>query len=403
MLNDFCSFLENSPTTYHASKEIIHRLSKSGFHQIHEKNSWQLEPGKGYWLLRDDALLVAFRMPNKKPQGTILLASHLDSPALKLKPQPLIFSSDIGQVGVETYGGPLLYTWFDRDLAIAGRVWSEKGSELLFLTDTPLIIPSIAIHLNREVNEKGFQINKQDHLRAIFTTSNKEIPQLKDVKAADLFLVPTEKPAFLGIDQEFFASYRLDNLTSAFASLQALLQTKALEETVQMAIFWEHEEIGSKTFLGADSLFMDQVLERLVAMDREALYRLKARSFCLSCDVGHGYHPNYTEKFDPQNASYIGKGPVIKFSSKYATNGSSAHRILSLASQKKIPTQTYASRSDLSCGSTVGSLMGANLGIATVDLGICCWAMHSTRETISVQDQNRLEQLLKAALEHESL
>ncbi len=416
MLEKFVRFINHSPTVYHAAREIGTRLAEADFTPITEREKWKLEPGKGYFVMREDTLLAAFRLPTKKPTDSVLLASHIDSPALKIKPQAEISSHGIGQFGTEIYGGPLLHTWFDRDLSLAGRivVLDKNGhceSKFVLLDDYPLIIPSVAIHLNREVNEKGLIINKQDHLKAVYSIHHKD-QHLEDLLrkqhpfqkllSFDLFLIPIEKAAFNGYDDELISSYRLDNLTSAFASLEALLQTKARKETIQMAIFWDHEEIGSKTYAGADSLFVNELFERICTsckMDREDYYRLKSSSLCISADVGHAFHPNYADKNDPQNTPIMGKGPIVKFSTKYATSGATAAPIVRLAEKHKIPLQTSASRSDLSSGSTVGAMMGANPGIPTVDLGIACWAMHSIRETISGQDQIWLCELLKAALE----
>ncbi len=414
-LENFVSFIDRSPTVYHAAKEIANRLAEADFTPLSEKEKWALEPGKGYFVMRDDTLVAAFRLPQKSPRSTTILASHIDSPALKIKPQPEISSHGMGQFGTEIYGGPLLHTWLDRDLAVAGRIVIQKGktclSKTVFLDDYPVIIPSLAIHLQRDVTEKGLLVQKQDHLKAIFTLRSKE-KHLEDwlrkhhpfdhLLGFDLFLVPTEKAALLGFEDELLSSYRLDNLTSAYASLAALINSRARSDTIQMALFWDHEEIGSQTYAGADSVFAHQILERICLsfkMSREEYYCMKSRSLCLSCDVGHAFHPNFAEKYDPQNAPIMGKGPVLKFSSRYATNGASAAPIVQLAEKRKIPLQKFASRSDISSGSTVGTMMAANLGISTVDLGIACWAMHSIRETISAQDQLALNQLLHAALE----
>ena len=416
MLEKFVHFLDRSPTAYHAAREITARLLEADFTPLSESEKWELEPGKGYFVQREDALIAAFRLSKKRPVSATLLASHTDSPGLKIKPVAESSSHGIGQLGTEIYGGPLLHTWLDRDLAVAGRivVQNKKGaseSKIVLLDDYPVVIPGLAIHLQREVNEKGLIVHKQDHLKAVFTLRSKE-KHLEDwlrkhhsfskLLGFDLYLVPTEKASFLGFEDELIASYRLDNLTSAFASLQALVDTSARADAIQMAIFWDNEEIGSKTFAGADSLFANQILERICLqfkMDREDYYRLKSRSLCLSCDVGHAFHPNYPEKYDPQNASLMGKGPAIKFSSRYATSGATAAPIVRLAHKHKIPLQTFASRSDLSSGGTVGAMMAANLGIPTVDLGLACWAMHSIRETISAQDEVALCKLLTAALE----
>jgi aspartyl aminopeptidase len=408
MLESFVQFIQRSPTVYHAAREIGARLAEADFTPLEEGEKWKLEPGKGYFVQREETLVAAFRLPRKKPESAIILASHTDSPCLKIKPQPEISSHGIGLFGTEPYGAPLLHTWVDRDLAIAGRILVDNGeSKVVFLDDYPVLIPGLAIHLNRDINEKGLILNKQDHMKAVFTIRSKE-KHLEDwlkkhhsfheLLNFDLFLVPTEKPAFLGFEDELISAYRLDNLTSAHACLEALVQSKAQEHVLQMALFWDHEEIGSKTYTGADSLFADQLLERICSCPREDFFRLKSKSLSISCDVGHGLHPNYTEKYDLQNATFLGRGPALKFSSRYATTGATAAPIVRLAKQHKIPLQNAAGRSDIPSGSTVGSMMGATLGIPTVDLGVSCWAMHSIRETIAAKDQIHLFELLKAAL-----
>lgn len=416
MLEKFVHFINRSPTVYHAAREITAKLAEADFTPLGESEKWKLEPGKGYFVMREDTLVAAFRLPKKTPTSATLLASHIDSPALKIKPHPELSSHGIGQFNTEVYGGPLLHTWLDRDLALGGRivVLDQNGqceSQIVLLDDYPVIIPGLAIHLQRDVNDKGLIVHKQDHLKAVYSIQTKEKHldvwlrkhhSFHQLLSFDLFLVPLEKAAFNGFEDELISSYRLDNLTSAFASLEALINAKPRANAIQMAIFWDHEEIGSKTYAGADSQFVDQLLERICMqfkMDREDYYRMKSRSLCLSCDVGHAFHPNFAEKYDPQNAPLMGKGPTLKFSSKYATSGATAAPIVKLAEKHKIPLQTFASHSDLSGGSTVGAMMGATLGIPTVDLGLACWAMHSIRETIAAQDELFLCQLLKAALE----
>lgn len=415
MLDRFVRFLNRSPTVYHAAIEIGLALAEADFTPISENEKWDLEPGKGYFVVREDTLLAAFRLPKEKPRSSVLLASHLDSPALKLKPEPEGTTQGIGQLSTEIYGGPLLHTWIDRDLSIGGRVLvlnqnGECETKIVLLDEYPVIIPGIAIHLNRDVNDKGLIVHKQDHLKAIFSLQNREKHlenwikkhhPFKKLLSFDLFLVPTEKAGFNGFNDEMISSYRLDNLTSAHASLEALLHAEPQKDRLQMAIFWDHEEIGSKTYAGADSLFVNEIFERICLqykMDREDYYQMKSSSLCLSCDVAHAYHPNFPEKYDLQNAAFMGKGPVIKFSTRYATTGATAAPIFHIAEKHNIPLQTFASRSDLPSGSTVGAMMGATPGIPTVDLGIACWAMHSIRETIAKEDQIQLTKLLQCAL-----
>ncbi|HSX26094.1 MAG TPA: M18 family aminopeptidase [Chlamydiales bacterium] len=417
LLEDFVRFIHRSPTAYHTAREIANRLAEADFTPLTEQERWKLELGKGYFVMRQDVLVAAFRIPKKVPHFATVLASHTDSPALKIKPHPELSSHGIGQFGTEVYGGPLLHSWFDRDLAVAGRITVQINgkchSKVVYLDDYPLIIPQLAIHLDRSINEKGILVHKQDHLKAIFSINSKEKHfetwlkkhhPFDHLLGFDLFLVPTEKPTFLGFENELIASYRLDNLTSVYASLYAMVKSKTHSDGIQMAIFWDNEEVGSTSYVGADSLFANQVLERICSqfkMDREDYYRLKSRSLCLSGDLAHGFHPNYADKYDPQNSPYLGKGVILKFNAnqKYATTGPAAAPLVHLAAKEKIPLQQFASRSDIPSGSTVGPIMSANLGIPTVDLGIAGWAMHSTREVIAAKDQQDFCHFLKAALE----
>jgi aspartyl aminopeptidase len=316
------------------------------------------------------------------------------------------------------YGGPLLHTWLDRDLAIAGRIVTQDGkgkchSKIVYLDDYPLIIPGLAIHLDRSIHEKGILVHKQDHLKAIFSLNFKEKyleeclrkhHSFDKLLAFDLFLVPLEKATFLGFENELIASYRLDNLSSAYASLHAIQHAKPRADALQMAIFWDHEEIGSTSLVGAGSNFAAQILERICSHWKiigEDFAALKSRSLCLSCDLAHGYHPNYADKYDPEHAPFLGKGVVLKFNAnqKYATSAISAAPLIHLAEKHKLPIQKFASRSDIPSGSTVGSIMAANLGLATLDLGIAGWAMHSTREVIAEKDMRTFCSLLLASLQ----
>lgn len=402
MPSDFVRFLNSSPTAYHAAHEIQERLK---FKELKESDRWKLSAGQTYCVTRGGSLVIAFRMPTQAPTKAMILASHIDSPALKLKPHAESFSHGIGLLGTENYGAPLLHSWLDRDLKIAGRVIFKEGkTKLVCLDDLPITIPNLAIHLNRDVTEKGLIVNKQDHLKVPFTLQFRDNALEKKLGeeplAFDLFLVSAEKPALLGFEQDLLAAYRLDNLTSAYSCLEALRKATPSSDTLQIAVFWDHEEIGSTSYVGADSLFLDQVLERIVSCSREDLFRLKSQSLCLSVDVAHAFNPNYSDKYDPTNTPELGKGVVVKFNAnqKYATDGLNAAHLLELAHKKKIPVQKQANRSDVPTGSTVGSIMAANLGISTVDIGISCWAMHSIRESIAVKDLDALTSLLEACL-----
>ena len=406
--DEFIRFLQKSPTVWHAAREISNRLAEADFSPLSERERWKLEPGQNYFLEREGALLCAFRLPKRKPTSAILLASHTDSPALKIKPQPDLLTRDIAQLSTEVYGGPLLHSWLDRDLVIAGRIETDRGSELIFLDSAPLIIPELAIHLDKSIHEKGILVHKQDHLKPVLSIRGEETLEkalkkqfpFKKLYSFDLFLVPTEKPSLLG---ELIAGYRIDNLSSAYACLEALIEAKAHPQAIQLAIFWDHEEIGSMSATGAGSLFIDEVLERIclsMNMGREEFLCLKSRSQVFSADVTHAWNPNYPDKYDPQNSPLLGKGTVLKFNAgrKYASDATSAAEFFKIAEKQKLPIQQAANRSDIPSGSTVGPIMSANTGIRTLDIGVPCWAMHSTREIIAASDLLNLGRLLKAVL-----
>ncbi len=408
MIDDFISFLNRSPTSWHAANEIAVRLT--GFTRLSEEEGWRLEKGKGYYLVRDGSAVAAFRLPKKKMRRAVLLATHLDSPSLKLKPiADAGGSGQISQFFTELYGSPLLHTWLDRDLCLAGRVVDKAGqSKLVFLKDHPLIIPSLAPHFDKGNLDKGLQINRQDHLRPIVSLSREKPLGLAQILneepiAFDLFLVPLEQAAFLGQQKEMIASARLDNLTSAYAALYGMTASEAQDDALQIALFFDHEEVGSGSYLGAESSFLSQTLDRIAfheGLSGDDLFSFRSRTWCISADAAHGYHPNFADRFDPKNAPWLGDGVILKTNGqmRYATTATSAAPLIRLCRKKDIPLQTFASRSDIPSGSTVGSIVSAACGVSTVDIGIGMLAMHSIRETISTQDQILLCKLLKEAL-----
>ncbi len=413
----FLDFLHRSPTSFHAVQTLAQHLSAAGFTQLFEEEEWSLKPEQGYFIIRDDSLLAAFRIPRHSIRKAILLASHVDSPCLKIKPHPETCTRGIERLGTEVYGAPLLHSWMDRDLQISGRVLfsPEPGkvvAKIVTLEETA-ILPQVAIHLDRQINEKGAIFNKHDHFKPVFSLGPQQNSFLSCLRrqcenqeplAFDLFLIPAQKASLVGSKSEMVAGYRLDNLTSVYASLQALSHSHAQKETLQASFFWDHEEIGSMSALGADSRFADEMLRRIflsLQISEEKGFQIKSRSCCLSVDVVHGFHPGFAEKTDAENTPLLGQGPVLKSNAgqKYVTNASLAAKIILSAKKKNIPLQRYAARSDIPSGSTVGPMMAAQLGIATLDLGICTWAMHSARETISATDQQLLADLLRAAMD----
>lgn len=413
---DFCNFVKNSPCPFHASDEIIKRLQEHGFSRLYESDSWQLKPNSKYFIVKDESLVIAFKTPLHEPKKALLLASHVDSPCLKLKPHPVTICQSIGVLNTEIYGAPLLHSWLDRECKIVGKVFFENKQKQIVSKTIQLpfsaMICNLALHLDRTIGEKGALIHRQDHLKPVFSITAKEGDFEKALKneiqeekilSFDLFLVPKQDPAFFGLNEDLLASYRIDNLSSVYAALQAFIQAPNSTDCLQVSLFWDHEEIGSVSANGADSNICHFLLQRILTnlkVSSEEIFALYSRSLCYSIDVAHGFHPNFAEKFDPQNAPFLGKGVVIKFNAnqKYATNSSNSAFVLQMAEKNKINVQLFAARSDIPSGSTVGSMMAAMTGISTIDLGIASWAMHSARESICLQDLHDLTKLLTHAL-----
>lgn len=422
LIDDLRAFIEGSPTAWHAAEEIGNRLALHDFTPLDEEERWNLEKGGKYFVVRGGSV-CAFSMPNKAPTHATILASHTDSPALKIKPHPEVQKENMTLFGVEIYGGPMLTSWLNRDLAIAGRVvvTNNKGAleqRLVFLQDAPVFIPQLAIHLDREVNEKGLLLNKQDHLFPLITLQDSDDKQQKTLElllrrhisfhnllSFDLFLVPLEKSRYLGSQSELLAAYRLDNLSSAHACLSALALTeKPAPKALQMAIFYDHEEIGSRSAEGAASPFLEDTLKRIAhsyKMDDEDFSCFKNRSLCVSVDVAHALNPNYPAKYDANHGALPGKGVVLKFNAdqKHATTALTAARVIQLAEQHSLSLQSSVSRNDIPSGSTVGPLIAHGLGLPVVDIGCPLLSMHSAREVIACQDYLDLCTLLTHLLQ----
>ncbi len=413
---DLTQFLDRSPTSWHAVQEASRRLIAAKAVRLHEGDKWKLEKNKRYFVERGGSI-CAFSLPAKAPEKMTIIAAHTDSPALKLKPNPEIVAEPYHLLETEIYGGPLLSSWFNRDLAIAGRVVFEDKQgktqeKLIYLPESPLFIPQLAIHLDREVNDKGLMIDKQDHLRAIFTLDKskknllepflkKHVP-FEEILSFDLFLVPIEKARFLGVSDEMIASYRLDNLSSSHACLNAWAKAP-INHSLQIAILWDAEEIGSRTSDGAASTFMDDVLQRIKAfydLSVEDYIRMKTESLCVSVDVAHAFNPNHAKKYDPLHQLIPGQGIAIKYNAdkKYVTDAKTAAPVISACRKAKLPYQSFASHSNFSSGSTIGPIFAHTMGIPTVDIGCAIFSMHSTREVMAVKDHLDMCQLLTALL-----
>lgn len=425
IIDDLQDFFVHAPTSWHAVEEMGNRLAFLDFTPLSMHEKWELEVGKKYFIIHEGSL-AAFVLPKKKPTKLSIIGAHTDSPALKIKPLPEIRKHNMIQLGVEVYGSPILYTWANRDLGIAGRITTlgkkdQIEHHLVFIDDAPLIIPLLAPHLDREIYKKGFELSKQDHLVPIATLTEKDFPKnyleellhrqvvFHKLLDFDLFLVPLEQPRFLGNNGELLASYRIDNLSSSHAALVAMGNiSKAPNHNLPIVLFWDHEEIGSETNVGAHSPFFADILKRITAFykfNAEDEVMLRNNSLCLSVDVAHAVNPNYENKYDPNHLPLLGKGIVLKYNAnmRYCTNSNSTGQILKLLDQCKLKFQRFVNRSDTAGGSTIGPVFASSLGIATLDIGIAELSMHAAREVLCCQDYIDLCTLLTQFLQEGDL
>ena len=398
-------YIDRSPTPFHAVTGLAQMLEKHGFAQLDEKDSWDLSPGGKYYVTRNTSSLAAFVLGAKPPEtsGFKIIGAHTDSPNLRLKPDPVYEKHGYAQLGVEVYGGVLLSTWTDRDLSLAGRVILRSQETCLLKIDRPLLrIPQLAIHLNRSVNEKGLILNQQTHLPPILSLGKskdglkdliaKEIKHRPgDIVGMELSLYDIQPGAFAGLNREFLLAPRLDNLASCHAATQALLQSTEKDPATRALVFYDNEEVGSETAQGSGSPFLKDILERILLRSnkpREAFLRAIARSTLISADMAHAVHPNYPELHDPNHMPTINNGPVIKANAgqRYATDGKTGAYFEMLCERAGVKAQKFVMRSDLACGSTIGPITAANLGIRTVDAGNPMLSMHSAREMAGVKD-----------------
>ncbi len=413
-------FLSYATTPFHAVAIGSELLRDAGFIQLFEEDNWKIDAGKSYFCIRDDGSLLGCKVASKKNSaaGWKMLGSHTDSPSLQLKPLPEKTVNGYTQLGVEVYGGPILSSWFDRDLGIAGRVSLQAPDDSLFqkridFGQPVAIIPNLAIHLNREVNKK-YTIERQKHLFPLIWQSKDENFSLVDVLKSqvakeypevefdnllgfDLFCYDTQKPEYIGFEKNFIAASRLDNLVSCFIGLMALLEDDTTGNC--LLVCSNHEEIGSNTFAGAQGNFLSSTLTRLLP-DTVKRARALSDSTFISMDNAHALHPNFIEKHDPQHLPLLNHGPVIKYNAaqRYATTSRSAALFKRAALQANIPIHEFVMQNDLSCGSTIGPITATTLGIQTVDVGIPSLAMHSIRETTGSDDPHMLFQVIKEFL-----
>jgi len=408
-LDDLFSYINQAPTAYHAVASSVVILNSQGFRRLHEGHSWgELSPGS-YYLTRNDASLIAFTLADSPQAGLPLrmAGAHTDSPGLKIKPNPVQLRHGCVQLGVEVYGGALLAPWFDRNLSIAGRIsWSSNDGplrcSLIDFKRSVATIPSLAIHLDRDVNSKR-SIDKQiDLVPLIMLSGESTTPDFQDLLkeelvrqqpeaaeatllAFDLFLYDTQPLCRVGLHGEFITGSRLDNLLSCHALVRALVQAEGSRN--RLIVLNDHEEVGSVSFTGAQGPFLKSVLERL--FPAPALrQRVVAGSLFVSADNAHGVHPNFAGKHDPEHLPLLNRGPVIKMNAnqRYATDALTSALFRQFCAKAGVPCQQFVMRNDLACGSTIGPLTAAEIGVPTVDVGVPQLAMHSIRETVGHLD-----------------
>ena len=406
-------FIDNSPSPWHAVESTVTLLEANGFQSLSEKQPWQLNAGERYYTIRDQSSIIAFVVGSKAPSesGYRIIGAHTDSPGLRIKPNPEQKRGAYLRLGVEVYGGPILATFADRDLSLAGRVSVKTGSgaqafesRLLRIDESIVRLPNLAIHLNREVNQNGLKFNAQDELPLIFSQPGPEGINFKGLVAERLQLdqsailawelaaYDTQPGAFFGIDQAFITNSQLDNLASCHAALLAL--TNTLDQTndaTQVIAFFDHEEVGSCSAKGADGSFLDDVLNRISSTldaGTQAHHQAIANSYMLSADMAHAWHPNFSNKHEPEHQPIINNGPVIKINTnqRYTTDAHTEALFVSICEEEKVPYQKFVNRSDLACGSTIGPMSAARTGIRSLDVGNPMWAMHSIRESAGAID-----------------
>ena len=413
-VEDFARFVAASPSSYHAAAEVARRLDEAGFTRLDETSAWAPSPATAY-VIRDGAV-IAWRRPQDAGPTTPfrILGAHTDSPGFKLKPRPSTAAHGWLQVGVEVYGGPLLNSWLDRELELAGRLVTRDGTEHLVRTGPFMRIPQLAIHLDRDANT-GLTLDRQRHTSPVYGVGERgegdvlaHLAALAGVPADevvghDVLTADTAPGARFGLDRSLFAAGRMDNLTSVFAGLHALLVSAGdtgAHHTSVLAAF-DHEELGSESRSGASGPLLDDVLTRLAAtLDATPAERLQAyaASWCVSADAGHSVHPSYSEKHDPAHLPVAGRGPLLKINAnqRYATDAVGAALWARTCAAAGVRYQEFVSNNTVPCGSTIGPLTATRLGIRTVDVGVPLLSMHSARELAHVDDLVALSDAVEA-------
>ncbi len=407
---DLLHFISKSPSVFHVVRHIKTALLYAGFTEIREEDSWQIKRGGKYVVTRNGSALIAFSIPEDGGNAFKITAAHCDSPTFKIKENPEMRDGKYTRLNVEGYGGMIMSTWLDRPLSAAGRLFVKDNgqiiSKLVSLDHPTLLIPSVAIHMDRTVNS-GHAWNIQNDLLPLYSTDGsadfmETLAQAAKVKAADIlghdiFLYSCSPGILWGPQHEFISSPRLDDLQCAFATFRGFTNGKKQKDISVYALF-DNEEVGSGTAQGAGSTFLTNTISRLalsLGRSYDEIQAMLAKSFMISADNGHAVHPNHGEYADPVNAPVLNGGIIIKFnaSQKYSTDGYSAAVFRDLCLKADVPVQTYTNRSDIPGGSTLGNISNTKVAVPTVDIGLPQLAMHSSYETAGAKDT---EYLVKA-------
>ncbi|WP_128378681.1 M18 family aminopeptidase [Streptomyces cavernae] len=410
--DDLLSFLRSSPSPYHAVASAVRRLERAGFKELTETHDWTGATG-GRYVVRGGALIawhVAEGLPAHTPFR--IVGAHTDSPNLRVKPAPDTSSAGWRQISVEIYGGVPLNTWLDRDLGVSGRITLRDGSSRLVVVDRPLLrVPQLAIHLDHGVND-GLSLDRQRHMAPLWGLGGTRSGALLERVAAeagtgvdeilgwDLMLHDIQPPGYLGGDEEFIVSARLDNLVSVHAGVTALVAAAAAPSSyVPVLAAFDHEEVGSGSESGAQSPLLERVLSRSVTARggrREDFERALAGAFCVSADMTHAVHPNYAERHDPDHWPLPNGGPVVKVNvnQRYATDGRGLAVFAAASERAGVPWQPFVSNNAMPCGTSIGPITAARLGVSTVDAGVPGLSMHSSRELCGARDPEMLARVL---------
>ena len=415
-------FIDESPSTYHVVKNCSDILDENGFERIMPREKWEIKKGGKYFLKKSSSTIIAFTVGEDfdVKNGFKIFGAHTDSPCFRIKPSPEIVTENVVRLNTEVYGGPILSTWFDRPLSIAGRV-IVRGEDTFFpktikiRIDEPLLtIPNLAIHQNREVNN-GVKIDKQNDVLPVISLINKNFERegyleriilektgikKEDIIDFDLYLYATEKGCLLGANEEFMSSPKIDNLASVYTGLIGLVEAEENQDRINVFVAFDNEEIGSATKQGADSNYLLNTLERIslaLGLNREDFLQMLESSYILSADAAHAAHPAHLGKTDPTNRGKINEGISIKISAKqkYTSDGYSIAVIKQLVEGTEIQIQPFVNESNELGGSTIGPISSTHLDIDGVDLGIPMFAMHSVRELCGIFDVFYLKELAK--------